>query len=49
VATQKAAEDAEKAKAEGKTPQSAEIVAKRIDGSVAEVPEGSQRCSTRLS
>ncbi|MDO9313824.1 MAG: translation elongation factor Ts [Burkholderiaceae bacterium] len=35
VATQKAAEDAEKAKAEGKTPQSAEIVAKRIDGSVA--------------
>ena len=35
VATQKAAEDAEKAKVEGKTPQSAEIVAKRIDGSVA--------------
>ncbi|MDL2337792.1 MAG: translation elongation factor Ts [Pseudomonadota bacterium] len=35
VATQKAAEDAEKAKAEGKTPQSTEIVAKRIDGSVA--------------
>jgi len=35
VATAKAAEDAEKAKAEGKTPQSAEIVAKRIDGSVA--------------
>ncbi len=35
VATQKAAEDADKAKAEGKTPQSAEIVAKRIDGSVA--------------
>jgi elongation factor Ts len=35
VATQKAAEDAEKAKAEGKNPQSAEIVAKRIDGSVA--------------
>lgn len=35
VATQKAAEDAEKAKAEGKTPQSAEIVTKRIDGSVA--------------
>jgi elongation factor Ts len=35
VATQKAAEDAEKAKSEGKTPQSAEIVAKRIDGSVA--------------
>jgi elongation factor Ts len=34
VATQKAAEDAEKAKAEGKTPQSAEIVAKRIEGSV---------------
>jgi elongation factor Ts len=35
VATQKAAEDAEKAKAEGKTPQSPEIVAKRIEGSVA--------------
>ena len=35
VATQKAAEDAEKAKAEGKTPQSAEIVTRRIDGSVA--------------
>ncbi len=35
VATQKAAEDAEKARAEGKTPQSPEIVAKRIDGSVA--------------
>ena len=35
VATQKAAEDAEKARADGKTPQSAEIVAKRIDGSVA--------------
>lgn len=35
VAMQKAAEDAEKAKAEGKTPQSADIVAKRIDGSVA--------------
>ena len=35
VATQKAAEDAEKAKAEGKAPQSAEIVAKRIEGSVA--------------
>ncbi len=34
VATQKAAEDAEKAKADGKTPQSAEIVAKRIEGSV---------------
>jgi elongation factor Ts len=34
VASQKAAEDAEKAKAEGKTPQSAEIVAKRIEGSV---------------
>jgi elongation factor Ts len=34
VATQKAAEDAEKAKAEGKTPQSAEIVTKRIEGSV---------------
>lgn len=35
VATQKAAEDAEKAKAEGKAPQSAEIVAKRVEGSVA--------------
>jgi elongation factor Ts len=35
IATEKAAEDAEKAKADGKTPQSAEIVAKRIDGSVA--------------
>ena len=35
VATQKAAEDAEKAKAEGKTPQSAEIVTKRVEGSVA--------------
>ena len=35
VATQKAAEDAEKAKAEGKAPQSAEIVIRRIDGSVA--------------
>ncbi len=35
VATQKAAEDAEKAKAEGKTPQSSEIVTKRIEGSVA--------------
>ena len=34
VATQKAAEDAEKAKAEGKTPQSAEIVSKRVEGSV---------------
>jgi len=34
VASQKAAEDAAKAQAEGKTPQSAEIVAKRIDGSV---------------
>ncbi len=35
VATAKAAEDAEKAKADGKTPQSAEIVTKRIEGSVA--------------
>ena len=35
VATQKAAEDAEKAKAEGKTPQSPEITTKRIEGSVA--------------
>jgi elongation factor Ts len=34
VASQKAAEDAEKAKAEGKAPQSAEIVAKRVEGSV---------------
>jgi elongation factor Ts len=34
VASLKAAEDAEKAKAEGKAPQSAEIVAKRVDGSV---------------
>ena len=35
VATQKAAEDAEKAKAEGKPVQSPEIVARRIEGSVA--------------
>ena len=35
VATQKAAEDAEKAKAEGKAVQSAEIVTKRVEGSVA--------------
>jgi elongation factor Ts len=34
VATQKAAEDAEKAKAEGKAPQSAEIVTRRVEGSV---------------
>ena len=34
VAALKAAEDATKAQAEGKTPQSAEIVAKRVDGSV---------------
>ncbi|MFM9917287.1 MAG: translation elongation factor Ts [Rhizobacter sp.] len=34
IASQKAAEDADKAKAEGKAPQSAEIVAKRVDGSV---------------
>ena len=34
IATEKAAEDAEKAKADGKTPQSPEIVAKRIEGSV---------------
>ena len=34
VASLKAAEDAAKAQAEGKTPQSAEIVAKRVDGSV---------------
>jgi elongation factor Ts len=35
VAAQKATEDAEKAKAEGKPVQSAEIVAKRVEGSVA--------------
>ncbi|HZW73263.1 MAG TPA: translation elongation factor Ts [Caldimonas sp.] len=35
IATQKAAEDAEKAKAEGKPAQSPEIVAKRVEGSVA--------------
>lgn len=35
VASQKAAEDADKARADGKTPQSPEIVAKRIEGSVA--------------
>ena len=35
IATQKAAEDAEKAKAEGKPTQSPEIVAKRVEGSVA--------------
>ncbi len=35
IASQKAAEDAEKAKAEGKTVQSAEIVARRVEGSVA--------------
>ncbi|MGZ5236603.1 MAG: translation elongation factor Ts, partial [Caldimonas sp.] len=35
VASQKAAEDAEKAKADGKPPQSPEIVARRVDGSVA--------------
>ncbi|CAN5536753.1 translation elongation factor Ts [soil metagenome] len=34
IASQKAAEDAEKAKAEGKTPQSADIVARRVEGSV---------------
>jgi elongation factor Ts len=34
IASMKAAEDAEKAKAEGKAPQSAEIVAKRVEGSV---------------
>ncbi|HUP10092.1 MAG TPA: translation elongation factor Ts [Caldimonas sp.] len=34
IATQKAAEDAEKAKAEGKPVQSPEIVAKRVEGSV---------------
>jgi len=35
VAAQKAAEDAEKAKAEGKTVQSPEIVTRRVEGSVA--------------
>jgi elongation factor Ts len=35
IATMKAAEDAEKAKAEGKPTQSPEIVARRVDGSVA--------------
>ena len=35
VATQKAAEDADKARAEGKAVQSAEIVTKRVEGSVA--------------
>jgi elongation factor Ts len=35
VATQKAAEDAEKARAEGKPVQSPEIVTKRVEGSVA--------------
>ncbi len=34
IAAEKAAEDAEKAKAEGKPVQSAEIVAKRVEGSV---------------
>jgi elongation factor Ts len=34
IAAEKAAEDAEKAKAEGKNPQSPEIVSKRIEGSV---------------
>ena len=34
IAAEKAAEDAAKARAEGKTPQSAEIVAKRVEGSV---------------
>ena len=35
VATERAAEDAEKARAEGKPAQSAEIVTKRVEGSVA--------------
>ena len=35
IATQKAAEDAERARAEGKPVQSPEIVAKRVEGSVA--------------
>ena len=34
IASQKAAEDADVAKAAGKTPQSPEIVAKRVEGSV---------------
>ncbi len=34
VATRKAAEDADKARAEGKTPQAAEIVARRVEGAV---------------
>ena len=34
IASMKAAEDAEKAKADGKAPQSAELLAKRIEGSV---------------
>ncbi len=34
IASQKAAEDADKAKVEGKAPQSAEIVTKRVEGSV---------------
>jgi elongation factor Ts len=34
IAAEKAAEDAEKAKAEGKAPQSAEIVTRRVEGSV---------------
>ena len=34
IASQKAEEDAEKARAEGKAPQSAEIVTKRVEGSV---------------
>ncbi len=34
IAAEKAAEDAEKAKAEGKAPQSPEIVARRVEGSV---------------
>ena len=35
IATQKAAEDADKARAEGKPVQSPEIVARRVEGSVA--------------
>ncbi|MEO7008288.1 MAG: translation elongation factor Ts [Caldimonas sp.] len=35
IATQKAAEDAEKARADGKAVQSAEIVTRRVEGSVA--------------
>ncbi len=42
VASMKAAEDAEKAKAEGKPVQSAEIVTKRVEGAVQKYLEGSE-------